>query len=271
MAQQRVDNDLYRRMGHAWWDDNVGEFSTIRFFINPVRFAFFERVLQREGVRGLAAPTLLDVGCGGGLLAEDFTRIGLRVTGIDPAPESIETARAHATASALGIEYRVGGGESLPFKDASFDVVACCDVLEHVDDAALVVAEMTRVLKPGGVFLYDTLNRTFRSWLVAIKLMLEWPSTAIGAPESVSQAHVWRKFLKPKEVRTLLRHHGLEPREQRGISTGKNPFACWLGFRKRAKGLLSFAELGRHLDFRESSDLSVSYMGAAVKKPSIRS
>lgn len=260
-----VDNDLYRRLGHAWWDDDAGPYSTIRYFINPARTAFFARVLQRRDGGERATSTILDVGCGGGLLAEEFARLGLRVTGIDPAPESVETARTHAVAAGLDIAYRTGCGECLPFEDASFDAVACCDVLEHVDDPAVVVAEMARVLRPGGLLLYDTINRTLRSWFAVIKLMQDWPSTTVSAAGSPVQVHVWEKFLKPAEVAAMLGRHGLAAREQRGIATSRNPLACWLGLRQRAKGLVTFQELGRRLDFRESNDLSVSYMGVAVK------
>ncbi|MEW6442214.1 MAG: bifunctional 2-polyprenyl-6-hydroxyphenol methylase/3-demethylubiquinol 3-O-methyltransferase UbiG [bacterium] len=258
MTAARVDNEVYRRMGHAWWDDAVGGFSTIRFFVNPVRFGYFDRVLRREGPRG-GALTLLDVGCGGGILAEDFARAGARVTGIDPAPESIEAARAHAAESGLKIEYRVGSGEHLPFADTSFDVAACCDVLEHVDDLARVVGEIARVLKPGGLFLYDTINRTLMSKVAVIKVMQEWRSTAFAPPNS----HVWEKFIKPAEFCALLRAHGFEQREMRGISTRRSPLGVWLDFRRRVKGRISFRELGQRLAFCESHDLRVSYMGFA--------
>ena len=260
-----VDNDLYRRLGHAWWDDDAGPYSTIRYFINPPRAQYFARILQQQGLPGNNGATIVDVGCGGGLLAEEFARMGLRVTGIDPAPQSIETARSHAAAAGLDIDYRVGCGEALPFVDGAFDAVACCDVLEHVDEPAAVIAEMARVLKPGGLLLYDTVNRTLRSWFAVIKLMQDWPSTTIFDAGVPVQAHVWDKFLKPAEVAALLRRHALDPREQRGIATSRNPLACWLGLRQRAKGLLTFQELGKKLDFRESDDLSVSYMGFAVK------
>lgn len=261
MKSPRVNNDLYRRMGHAWWDDDVGEFSTIRFFVNPVRFGYFKRVLERERSREQAGPTILDVGCGGGLLAEEFARAGFQVTGIDPAPESIETARAHAAASGLAIEYETGSGERLPFAKASFAHVACCDVLEHVDDVERVIGEIARVLKPGGLFLYDTINRTLMSKLAVIKVMQEWPSTAFAEPNS----HVWDRFIKPAELRLMLERHGLDQRELRGISTRRNPIACWLAFRRRAKGRISFKELGLRLAFHESGALGISYMGYAVK------
>ncbi|MCX6627877.1 MAG: bifunctional 2-polyprenyl-6-hydroxyphenol methylase/3-demethylubiquinol 3-O-methyltransferase UbiG [Candidatus Solibacter sp.] len=224
MKLPQVNNDLYRTMGHSWWDDNVGQFSAIRFFVNPARFSFFLRVLERERISGHATRTVLDVGCGGGILAEEFARAGFHVTGVDPAPESIKTAREHAAASGLDIAYETGSGERLPFAEASFDHVACCDVLEHVDDVAGVIGEIARVLKPGGLFLYDTINRTFLSKLVVIKVMQEWPSTSFVEPN----LHIWERFITPPELCRLIEHHGLDQRELRGSRPGAIPSpTCW--------------------------------------------
>lgn len=259
-SKQKVDNDLYRHLGHAWWDDDVGLFSTIRFFVNPVRFSYFKHVLDRERAR--AKCKLLDIGCGGGLLAEEFARVGFEVTGIDPAPETIETARAHAVASGLAIDYQTGSGEHLPFPEGSFDHVACCDVLEHVDDVDSVIGEVARVLRPGGLFFYDTINRTFISKIAIIKVMQEWPSTAFAAPDT----HVWERFIKPVELVTLFERHGLEHSEMRGIMPRRNPIAILLDFRRRVQGRISFKELGRRLDFQESDHLEGSYMGYAIRR-----
>lgn len=152
-ANRKVNNDIYRNMGHAWWDDSAGAFSSIRFTVNPVRFGYFRRVLNQERMLECGKRKFLDVGCGGGYLAEEFARAGFEVTGVDPAPETIETARSHASTSKLNIDYRIGSGEQLPFADESFDHVACCDVLEHVDDVDRVIGEIARVLRPGRAVL----------------------------------------------------------------------------------------------------------------------
>ena len=266
-SKQKVNNDIYRRLGHAWWDDDVGEFSTIRFFVNPVRFGYFDHILKREKALERGRRKLLDVGCGGGLLAEEFARAGLEVTGIDPAPETIETARAHAAGSGLSIEYQTGPGERLPFPEESFDHVACCDVLEHVDDVDRVIREVARVLRPGGLFFFDTINRTLISKIVIIKVMQEWPSTAFAAPNT----HVWERFIKPAELGALFERHGLEQREMRGIVPRRNPIAILLDFRRRVQGRITFRELGRRLDFQESDHLEGSYMGYAIKRMGWRS
>jgi 2-polyprenyl-6-hydroxyphenyl methylase / 3-demethylubiquinone-9 3-methyltransferase len=258
MTAHQVDNDLYRRKGDAWWDDDCGEFSTIRFFVNPVRYAYFKRVFESETAVGR---TILDVGCGGGILAEEFAKDGFEVTGIDPAPESITTARAHATASALSITYNVGSGEQLPYGGSSFDMVSCCDVLEHVDDVERVLTEIARVLRPGGLFFYDTVNRTCMSKLAVIKVMQEWQATAFAEPNS----HVWEKFIKPRELVKAMRCRGLINRQLRGISVRRGPIGTLLDFRHCARGEITFKELGARLGFHESRDLRVSYMGYAVK------
>jgi 2-polyprenyl-6-hydroxyphenyl methylase/3-demethylubiquinone-9 3-methyltransferase len=261
MLAPAVDNDLYRRMGHAWWDDDAGEFSSIRFFIHPVRFGYFKRLLDQERGPVAGGLALLDVGCGGGFLAEDFARSGLRVTGVDPAPESILAAQTHAASSGLSIEYQTGRGEELPFADAAFDAVTCCDVLKHVDYVDRVVSEVARVLKPGGLFFFDTINRTFASKLVMIKVKQEWRATAFVPPNS----HVWERFIKPAELGHVLSRHGLVQRGLRGVTVRCNPLSAWLNLRRRAKGRISFRELGRRLAFCEGDDLQASYMGYAER------
>ena len=208
-AAMPVDNQLYDRLGDTWWDED-SLLSLLRTAMNPARFGYMRRVLVEElGIdpQGTAA---LDVGCGGGLLAEEFARLGCRVTGVDPSTESLETARA-ARRAARGSRSNTWRrtGEQLPFQDASFDVVYCCDVLEHVDDLQQVLDESARVLRPGGVYMYDTINRTRRSKLVMIKLFQEWRSTALMEPN----LHDWDMFIKPSELVAGTRPRG--PREPR--------------------------------------------------------
>jgi 2-polyprenyl-6-hydroxyphenyl methylase / 3-demethylubiquinone-9 3-methyltransferase len=257
----QIDNEMYFRRDLAWWDDSEDSLGTLlRHFINPLRFGYFQRVIA--GTSGDArGPNLLDVGCGGGFLSEEFAKNGYRVTGLDPSPHLVETGRAHARLGGLSIEYLTGVGEKLPFPDASFDYVTCCDVLEHVDDIGLVVAEIARVLKPDGMFLFDTINRTWVSWLFIIKIAQDWKVTAWEAPRT----HVWSKFVKPRELMALMAKHRLVGRELRGIGPACNPLAALRSARRRAKGLISRRALGAKLGLRECGDLEASYMGFAVK------
>ena len=205
-----INNAIYETMGHTWWQEDAGfEVSSLRYCINPVRYAYF-----RERLRELSVPgkSVLDIGCGGGFLTEEFARDGFDVTGLDPAANSVKAARAHAEQNHLPIRYCEGRGESLPFADDSFAVVTCCDVLEHVDDVAQVIREVSRTLRPGGVFLFDTVNRTVMSWLVLIKLWQDWGWAGIPA-----NVHVWDKFIKPNELVALMQDNGLLSKGLKGI------------------------------------------------------
>jgi 2-polyprenyl-6-hydroxyphenyl methylase/3-demethylubiquinone-9 3-methyltransferase len=256
-----VDNQLYDRLADTWWNDD-SLLSLLRTSINPARFGYMRRVLVEELGIDPEGRATLDIGSGGGLLAEEFARLGCHVTGIDPSAESVETARAHAQTEALAIEYTVGVGEELPFPDAAFDIAYCCDVLEHVNDLQQVVAETARVLKPGGVYMYDTINRTRRSRLVVIKLMQEWPSTALMEPN----LHDWDMFIKPVELDAAMARAGLEHRDRVGIGPARNPIAMLLDMRRRARGDMTFGEFGARNKFREMRDQSLLYAGYALKR-----
>ncbi|MBD0329645.1 MAG: 3-demethylubiquinone-9 3-O-methyltransferase [Thermoleophilia bacterium] len=255
-----VDNTIYDRLSDAWWDEDALP-AVLRTGVNPPRFAYIERVLTEELALDLAGLKMLDVGCGGGLLAEEFAERGARVTGVDPSTPSLQAARAHAAERGLDIAYHEGVGEALPFPDASFDAVYCCDVLEHVDEVGRTVREIARVLRPGGVFLYDTINRTFRSWLLLIKLGQEWRHTRWAEPDT----HDWRHFVKPAELEHELKRAGLEPRDRVGIAPA-GPLAAVRAMRARAKGALTYGEMGRRLQLRQSRDQSGIYAGYALKR-----
>ena len=231
--------------------------------LNPVRLGFFRAVLTDDGRIDPRGRTALDVGCGGGLLAEECARLGLQVTGIDPSMRSIRTAREHARESGLSINYLAGAGEVLPFAGASYDVVLCCDVLEHLENPAAVIAEISRVLKPNGFFLYDTINRTLRSKIAVIGLFQQWRWTSCAPPD----LHDWRKFIQPRELRETMARYGLQHRGIVGMKPEANPIDLIRQMRKRKRGLISYGELGRRMQMRGVADLSISYMGWAVKHP----
>jgi 2-polyprenyl-6-hydroxyphenyl methylase/3-demethylubiquinone-9 3-methyltransferase len=188
--------------------------------------------------------------------------MGFTTTGVDPSEESLHTASHHAKANGLDIRYDKGSGESLPYADGSFDCVFCCDVLEHVQDLPKVVSEIARVLKPGGIFFYDTLNRTFVSKLVAIKIWQEWKRWAFMPPN----LHVWKMFIKPSEMKELLQSSGLEWQEHRGSSPNVSIPTMLSYLRKRAKGEWTFADLGKRFWLVESKDMNILYAGYAIKR-----
>jgi 2-polyprenyl-6-hydroxyphenyl methylase/3-demethylubiquinone-9 3-methyltransferase len=204
----------------------------------------------------------LEVGCGGGFLCEEIARMGFEVTGIDPSMRSIESAESHAKSNDLNIRYEAGSGEALPYQDNTFDIVFCCDVLEHVENVQKVISEISRVLAPGGTFFYDTFNRTLLSKLVAINISQVWKRWAFAPPG----LHIWEMFLKPKELRKTLALSSLVFKEHTGLMPN-TPFPALLHkLHARARGLISYRELGQMLCLRESRNTLLMYMGYAVKK-----
>lgn len=265
-STSKVDNQVYDRYGRLWWEDNgCGAMSSIRFLVNPIRFAFFKRIAEGLFGSNLQGYSFLDVGCGGGFLTEEFCRLGLSVTGIDASHNSVITAKAHAEqeqdAEPALINYVRGFAERLPLRNASFDLVACCDVLEHVADPRTVIAETSRVLKPGGILFYETVNRTFISWIMTIKTMQEWKGTCF-VPQRV---HSWDMFIKPKELAEMMAAYGLGNKEIKGLSPGMNMIANYLALRRLARGRIGHREFARRLKFHLSKDTSNVYVGYALK------
>ena len=255
-----VNNEIYETQGHGWWaDDAAFGFSSLRLCLNPVRYGYFKRKMSQMNV---TVKTVLDVGCGGGYLAVAFARDGFIVAGVDPAANSIEAAQKHACETGLSVDYRVGRSETLPFSDGCFDAVACCDVLEHVDDLDKSVSEVARVLRPGGVFFYETVNRTWLSKLVLIKIWQDWQITRLCEPNT----HVWKKFIKPGELDQLMGRHALVNQDRKGISSKKrNPIATLWTIRSIARGRVRREDLPDRLALCEASSLSLNYMGYAIK------
>ena len=175
--------------------------------ITPVRFAYIRSVageLQRRRV--------LDLGCGGGLLAEPLACAGAEVTGVDVCEAALRIANRHAQENGLCVEYARAAAESLPLAGAAFDVVVAFDVLEHVVDLPTAIQEVARVLKPGGRFIYDTMNRTWLCRVAAVWIGERlWPG---GPPRGT---HDWHKFIKPDDLLDLFVRNGLTNVETRGL------------------------------------------------------
>lgn len=257
---KRIDNALYDQSGDIWWGENTILY-LLKTSVNPCRFPYYLNTYRGHLGRDPKGRTALDIGCGGGILAEEFAAAGFNVTGIDPSENSLHTARQHAEFSGLNINYQPGTAERLEFGDNSFDVVYCCDVLEHVEDLPKCISEIARVLKPGGVFFYDTFNRNLLSKLIVIKLWQEWKSTAFMPPN----LHVYEMLIKPSELKQLLELNGLGNITMRGMSPNVSPFKMISLLKKRAKGELTYGELGKRFQLKESNDLKVGYMGYAIK------
>ncbi len=158
---KRNDLTIYDRYAEQWWDGSQRWLRTLQNIV-PARFKYFDWEMKWQD------KTALDLGCGGGFMSEALARRGAIVTAIDPAEGAIAIAKRHAAAEDLGIKYLVASGESLPLADHSMDCVVCVDVLEHVADLNIVLDEVNRVLKPGGMFLFDTINRTMLATLFVV-------------------------------------------------------------------------------------------------------
>ena len=254
-----IDNQIYNRIGESWWDE-ANPLNMLHGSFTPGRFNYFRAVLERIGPEpaGLRA---LDIGCGGGFMAEEFARLGCDVVGIDPSPVSIGTARRHADAGGLGIGYAIATGEQLPLAGESFDLAYCCDVLEHVADLDRVIEETARVLKPGGLYLFDTINRTTASKMLAIKVMQDWRLTRVID----TQLHSWDMFIKPTELEEALRRHGMRLGEITGLGPRSNKASLLWNFVQARRGRITFGRLSRLMDVGEVKDTAVSYMGYATK------
>lgn len=253
-----VDNELYNEPG-TWWDEDRPMATLLA--LTAARFGYFTEALGRHGV-GFHGKRVLDIGCGGGLLAEEFAKAGAEVVGIDPSPESLKAARLHAKQNGLDIEYRHGMAEEVPFDDDEFDLVYCCDVLEHVSDVDRSVGEAARVLRPGGYYLFDTINRTAKSKIIMIKLFQEWPAFR-WAPRDL---HDWDRFVTPEELELSLTRHGLTNEEFVGFVPGRHPLKVLSLLRRRARGELSYGEMGRQFRITVSrTDISAGYGGHARK------
>lgn len=193
----------FSALAAKWWDPN-GEFAPLHR-LNPVRLGFIrERALERFGRdpgarRPFEGLRLLDIGCGGGLLSEPMTRLGFEVTGVDASERNIGTARAHAEEGGLAIDYRCSTAEQLEAEGAGpFDVVLNMEVIEHVADPGEYLRTTARLVAPGGLMIFATLNRTPKAFALAVvgaEYVLGW------LPRGT---HDWKKFLKPEEIRSFL-------------------------------------------------------------------
>jgi 2-polyprenyl-6-hydroxyphenyl methylase/3-demethylubiquinone-9 3-methyltransferase len=235
------DIDRFAAQSGSWWDPE-GSFRPLHR-INPARLDSIRRQLvgifgrDARSLRPFDGLSLVDIGCGGGLVAEPMARLGFAVTGIDAGAPAIEVARAHAEASGLTIDYRVASAERLAAAGERFDVALALEIVEHVADRETFFAALGALVRPGGAFIGATLNRTPQSFALAIvgaEYLLGW------LPRGT---HDWNRFVRPSEFVGGLRRCGLAATQLAGLTYS------W-----------------QRGDWVESKDLSVNYMVAAVRR-----
>ena len=205
----------FDRLAATWWDER-GPMATLHKF-NPVRLAYirdqaalhFGRDTGKAGcLNGLR---MLDIGCGGGILSEPLARLGAAMVGADPAQKNIEVARRHAEQGGLSIDYRATNAETLAEAGERFDVVLAMEVVEHVTDVGLFVRRCAEMVRPGGMMVAATLNRTMKSFALAIvgaEYVLRW------LPRGT---HQWSKFVTPDELESAMSHADLRVVDERGV------------------------------------------------------
>ena len=247
MAQvnQTVDDAeiaKFEAMATEWWDPN-GKFKPLHM-LNPTRLDYITSQIAAEFGRDLTTPLpfaglrLLDIGCGGGLLAEPMARLGADVVGADAAPRNIPVAQIHAQKSGLTIDYRHTTAEALAAAGEQFDVVLNMEVVEHVADPLAYLTACQPLLKPGALMICSTTNRNPKSFLMAIigaEYVMRW------LPKGT---HEWAKFITPDELYDLIRKAGLDPVDRKGFVFNKLTWSWSISAR----------------------DLSVNYVTASLKR-----
>jgi len=243
MATHAVNNDVYLELGDRWYDADD----------DPVALLRAEARLHAPwiagGARARGAKRILDVGCGAGFVANDLARRGFEVVGVDVSPDALAVAARHdSTRTARWI---AADARALPFPDASFDAACAMDFLEHVDPIEPFVAEIARVLSPGGAFFFHTFNRTLSSWLVVIK------GVELFVRNVPHDLHVLRSFVKPEELDGACQAHRLEVRELHGCA----PRVSGAFLRMLATGVVP-----PDFEFRFTRNTLTGYSGIAERR-----
>lgn len=205
----------FAEMAAQWWDPD-GKFRPLHLY-NPVRLRYVRDAVCRRFGRDPSSPRpleglrIVDIGCGGGLLAEPLARLGAEMLGVDAGETTVEVARLHAGQTGTPVEYRRASAEELVAEGRSFDVVIALEVVEHVADVPLFLDSLVRLTAPGGMIVMATINRTAKSFALAIvgaEYVLRW------LPRGT---HDWRKFLRPSELAAGLRRQGASIRDLTGV------------------------------------------------------
>lgn len=209
MNESTIDQDevtKFSKLANKWWDKD-GEFRTLHQ-INPLRLSYIKDKIIRHFGEFKSDLTIIDIGCGGGLISVPLAKLGAQITGLDASAKNIETAKFHAQKLGLEINYLCSSAEE---HKKQYDVVLCLEIIEHVLNPEVFIAAISKLLKPGGMIIISTINRTPRSYLRAIigaEYILRW------VPRGT---HEFAKFLKPSEISQMLNKNNLQITELKGI------------------------------------------------------
>ena len=226
MTATTVDPEEISRfsaMAETWWDLD-GPMKPLHQ-LTPARMLYLKQQIVRhfgrdgQGAQPLQGLSVLDIGCGGGLVAEPMARLGATVTGVDASGDNIQAASAHAQGLGLRIDYRHDTAEALVERGERFDVVLALEIVEHVADVALFVASVAKLVRPGGLVIFSTLNRTPKAWALAVfgaERVMRW--LPVGT-------HSHARFVKPSELAGHFRASGLELADLTGLVF--SPLSGW--------------------------------------------
>ena len=250
-----VNNSYYDELGEAWFTAEADPIALLRAE-GRLKNAWVVESLRQSCPDLLSGRgSLLDVGCGGGFLSLELARQGVTTIGLDFSESTLEAARQRARQDApqAPLSYVHGDAYALPFAADSFTAVTCMDFLEHVSEPQRVIAEISRVLKPGGYFYFHTFNRNRLAQVVVIK-GLEW-----FVRNTPPQLHVYELFIQPRELQSWMTTNGLNADEWRGLRPRFETLAFWK--------MLWTGRVSQDFEFAWCSSLAVSYAGRAVKLP----
>ncbi len=247
LNKEKVNNDIYETYGDRWYEADDDPVALLRAESKTKTPWILEKINFYGKLN--AETKVLDVGCGAGFLSNALAKENLNVTGVDLSPESLKVAQKYDVTKT--VKYLTADAYHLPFADHSFDVLTAMDFLEHVEQPDVVIKEFSRVLKPGGLFIFHTFNRNVLAYLVIIK-MVEW--LVKNTPKNM---HVLHLFITPKE----LQNYCLAAQMQTEDMIGIRPVFSTVPLRSLFSGIVP-----KSLKFKLTRSLLLSYMGFAIKK-----
>lgn len=243
----RVNNAFYEDLGEGWYENNEHPIALLRAE-NAVRNPWILDQIERG--MGSHALDILDIGCGAGFLTNVLAPFGHRVTGVDLSAKSLEVAKQRDPTKR--VHYLHGDAFALPYPEKSFDVITAMDFLEHIDRPEQIVHNVSRLLRPGGLFFFHTFNRNWLSWLMVIK-GVEW-----CVPNTPPRIHIYRNFIKPQELKGWCENEGMKVEQMRGLAPKMASTAFWKS--------IFFRSVDPEFSFCFTDSLKVGYVGIARKK-----